>query len=599
MSGLASGIDWTNIINDMAEAEEAPITQWESQQTTLNKENSAYTSIATDLTSLQSDAKTLSSADFFENTTASSSDSDVATATTQSGTPEGTYTFSVSQMATAAVQNGSTVSAEPVSSTDDVSGVSLDDSALADDITAGTFTVNGQTVTVTSTDTLQSILGKISTATADDGAVTASYDPTTDKITLSSSSAITLGSSADTSSFLQATQLYSNDSDSVTSLGALAGININADADEANLSTTISDGGSGDGAFKINGVTINYDASTDSINDILKAINSSEAGVTATYDGANNRFVLTNNTTGNVGLTMQDVTGNFLAATGLSSGTLQAGTNLQYSINGGNTATSESNTIDASSIGLTGLSITALEKGSTSITVSPDTSTIATAITDFVNDYNTVQNYINSQTTISTTTTSTTGSTDSTTTTTSTPGVLMGDMDAEGIATNLRQLVDASPLSGVIKSLNDMGITSNGTDNTLTTSSDVLNDALTNNLSQISQLFTNSTTGIASTVNSYLTNTLSTTGVVKTKEQDLTKQYSALATSITNLQTKITSDEKEMQNQFVEMEDAISSIDVDKEYLDAYFNSSSTTTDAPTAATSSSSSDSSSSSSSS
>jgi flagellar hook-associated protein 2 len=296
---------------------------------------------------------------------------------------------------------------------------------------------------------------------------------------------------------------------------------------------------------------------------------------------------------------MQDVTGNFLAATGLSSGTLQAGTNLQYSINGGNTATSESNTIDASSIGLTGLSITALEKGSTSITVSPDTSTIATAITDFVNDYNTVQNYINSQTTISTTTTSTTGSTDSTTTTTSTPGVLMGDMDAEGIATNLRQLVDASPLSGVIKSLNDMGITSNGTDNTLTTSSDVLNDALTNNLSQISQLFTNSTTGIASTVNSYLTNTLSTTGVVKTKEQDLTKQYSALATSITNLQTKITSDEKEMQNQFVEMEDAISSIDVDKEYLDAYFNSSSTTTDAPTAATSSSSSDSSSSSSSS
>jgi flagellar hook-associated protein 2 len=599
MSGLASGIDWTNIINDMAEAEEAPITQWESQQTTLNKENSAYQSIGTDLTNLQSDAKTLSSADFFQNTSASSSDSDVATATTQSGTPEGTYTFSVSQMATAAVQNGSTVSAEPVSSTDDVSGVSLDDSALADDITAGTFTVNGQTVTVTSTDTLQSILGKISTATADDGAVTASYDPTTDKITLSSSSAITLGSSADTSSFLQATQLYSNDSDSVTSLGALAGININADADEANLSTTISDGGSGDGAFKINGVTINYDASTDSINDILKAINSSEAGVTATYDGANNRFVLTNNTTGNVGLTMQDVTGNFLAATGLSSGTLQAGTNLQYSINGGNTATSESNTIDASSIGLTGLSITALEKGSTSITVSPDTSTIATAITDFVNDYNTVQNYINSQTTISTTTTSTTGSTDSTTTTTSTPGVLMGDMDAEGIATNLRQLVDASPLSGVIKSLNDMGITSNGTDNTLTTSSDVLNDALTNNLSQISQLFTNSTTGIASTVNSYLTNTLSTTGVVKTKEQDLTKQYSALATSITNLQTKITSDEKEMQNQFVEMEDAISSIDVDKEYLDAYFNSSSTTTDAPTAATSSSSSDSSSSSSSS
>src|SRR5271154_2878961 len=109
---------------------------------------------------------------------------------------------------------------------------------------------------------------------------------------------------------------------------------------------------------------------------------------------------------------------------------------------------SESNTVDASSIGLTGLSLTAVSAGSSSITVSADTSTIATAITNFVNDYNTVQNYISSQTTISTSTSSATGSTDSTTTTTGTPGLLMGDMDAEGIATDLRQLVDASPLSG-------------------------------------------------------------------------------------------------------------------------------------------------------
>jgi len=42
---------------------------------------------------------------------------------------------------------------------------------------------------------------------------------------------------------------------------------------------------------------------------------------------------------------MQDVTGNFLAATGLSGGTLQHGANLQYNINGGGTLTSLSNTI--------------------------------------------------------------------------------------------------------------------------------------------------------------------------------------------------------------------------------------------------------------
>jgi flagellar hook-associated protein 2 len=591
LAGLASGIDWTNIINDMVAAESAPITTMQAQQTTLNNEDAAYKTIGTDLTNLQNDITALSSPGFFQSATTSSSDSSVATAAAQSGTPIGAYAFLVSQLATAAAQNGAAVSAQPISSTTSVANVTLNDSALATPITAGTFTVNGQIITVAATDTLQSIFTKISTATA--GAVTASYDPTTDEITLSSSAPITLGSSADTSNFLQSAQLYTNDTGTVTSLNALAGISINALAGQSNLATTISDGGNGQGAFEINGVTINFDASTDSINDILQAINNSAAGVTASYDGANNRFVLTNNNTGDMGMTMQDVTGNFLAASGLSSGTLQAGANLQYSVNGGKTMTSESNTVDASSLGLTGLSITAQSLGSAAITVSADTSTIATAITNFVNDYNTVQNYIQSQTTDSASTSSTTGATDSTTTTTGTPGLLSVDMDAKDMATNLRQLVDASPLSGVIENLDDIGIASNGNDNTLSINSSALNSALATNLGQVSQLFTNSTTGLVTTIGNYLTDTLASNGIIASKEQNLTTQSSDITTSITNLQQKITSDETEMQNQFVQMEDAINSINVEKEYLNAYFNnnSSSSSSDqaAPTPATSSSS----------
>ena len=591
LAGLASGINWTSIINDEAKAEAAPVTQMQTEQTADNSKNTAYQTIGADLTNLQNDVNTLSSASFFQSTTSSSTDSSVASATTQSGTPLGTYSFSVSQLATAAAQNGSKVSAQSISSTDDVSNVDLNSTAFADPISAGTFTVNGQTITVSGSESLQSVFSQINSAT--NGAVTASYNSSTDEITLSSSSPITLGSSADTSNFLQATNLFSNGTGSVTSLNALAGIDINTNASQANLSTAISDGGSGQGAFKINGVTINYDASSDSINDILSDINNSDAGVTASYDGANNRFVLTNNNTGDLGMTLQDVTGNFLAATGLSSGALQAGTNLQYSFNGSSTMTSESNTINASSEGLSGLSITAQSTGLASITVSSDTNTIASAITSFVNDYNAVQNYISSQTTISSSTSSTTGAVDSTTTTTGTPGLLTGDMDAEGIATSLRQLVDASPLNGVIQNLNDLGITSDGTDNFLSTSSLVLNTTLSNNLSQVTQLFTDPTSGIATTVGNYLNNTLSSNGVIGTKEQSLTTESTALGTSITNLQTKITNDESEMQNQFVEMEDAISSINVEKEYLTAYFNSTATTTDAPTAAAGSSSSSSS------
>jgi flagellar hook-associated protein 2 len=593
MAGLASGINWTSIINDMVAAESEPITTMQGQQATINDQNTAYQTIGADLTNLQNDIATLSAPGFFQSATTASSDSSIATATAQTGTPVGTYSFAVSQMAASGVQNGSTISAQSLSPTTNVSGVDLDSTSFADPITAGTFTVNGQTITVANTDNLQSVFTQINTAT--NGAVTAGYDPTTDKITLSSGFPIILGSGADTSNFLQATQLYNNSSGTVTSLNALSGISISNPANQSNLATAITDGGAGQGQFEINGVTIDFDASTDSINNVLQSINNSAAGVTATYDGANNRFVLTNNNTGDVGMTMQDITGNFLAATGLSTGTLQAGTNLEYSINGSSPMVSESDTVDASPLGLTGLSITAQSIGSTSISVTPDTDTIGTAITNFVNDYNSVQNYINTQTTITSSTTSTTGATDSTTTATGTPGLLMGDMDAEGIATSLRQLVDASPLSGVIENLNDIGVSSNGNDNTLSTNSLILNDALANNLSQVSELFTDPTNGLAATVGSFLTDTLASSGVVATKEQNLTSQSTAITTSISALQLKITGDETEMQSQFVAMEDAIDSINVSKQYLNAYFDSGSTASNnaAPAQASSSSSSSSS------
>jgi flagellar hook-associated protein 2 len=147
----------------------------------------------------------------------------------------------------------------------------------------------------------------------------------------------------------------------------------------SNLAATIDDGGSGAGAFSINGVTINFSATADSVTDVINRINDSGAGVVASYDAANNRFTLTNKNTGDEGIAVQDVTGNFLAATGLAGGALQRGTNLQYSVNGGGTLTSQSNTINSATSGITGLSVTALAVGSTAISVQSDTSTISTA----------------------------------------------------------------------------------------------------------------------------------------------------------------------------------------------------------------------------
>ena len=333
----------------------------------------------------------------------------------------------------------------------------LSSAGFATPVTAGTFTVNGKTITIATSDTLQSVFDQINTATG--GAVTGSYDSSTDEISLTSTGgAIVLGSATDTSNFLQAAELFNNGTNAITSVSGLGGVNLNSTMGSANLTTAISDGGSGAGEFEINGVTINFDASSDSINDVLQRIDDSAAGVTATYDSVNDRFQLTNKTTGDVGISMQDVTGNFLAATGLSGGALQRGTNLQYSVNNGGTLTSQSNTIDGTSAGVAGLSVTAQGVGTTTISVASDTSTISSAIGSFVTDYNAVQNYISGQ--IKT-------STDSSGNVTA--GTLTGDLDAEGIEDQLRQMVGAAPggLSGTIQTLNDLGIVSNGTDNTL------------------------------------------------------------------------------------------------------------------------------------
>jgi len=592
LSGLASGLDWTSIINEMVAAESAPETQMVAQQTTLKTEGASYQTIGTNLTALQKDVTTLSDPNFFDSRTASSASPSVASATAAAGTALGTYNFTISKLASEASWQGVAAAANPLSSTDDLSGVTVGNAGFANPVTAGTFTVNGAQITIAGTDTLQSVLNQINTATG--GAVTASYSHATDEITLSSGSAIVLGNANDTSNFLQVAQLYNDaqvyksttKTDSITSAASLGGINLDNVLGSSNLAKSINDGGGGNGQFDINGVAIDFSASTDTINSVLQKINDSAAGVTATYDAVNSEFQLTNKTTGDVGISLKDVSGNFLAATGLLGGALVHGTNLQYSVNGGGTLTSQSNTIDSRTSGITGLSVTALGLGGAAISVQSDTATIATAISSFVTDYNAAQNYISSQTA---STTSSSGAV--------TPGTLTGDMDAENIASQLRQLTDAIPsgMTGAVQSLNDMGVTSNGTDNTLSVDSAALNAVLTDNLGAVKQLFTDPASGLAATLNNYLTTTTGDKGVLATKESSFTQQSTAVGTSITTLQQKITQDETNLQNEFVAMETAISSINTQKQYLTDFFNTSTATTALATGSSSASSSSSSSS----
>ncbi len=557
VSGLASGFDWRGLVDQLIEVERAPQRRMYTEQQAILARKVAYDSVNTQLSVLQNRVDDLNDSTLFESRLGNSSDEDVATVTAEAGAAIGSYEFDIRQLATTAVQRGTSNIGSPLSTTTDVSAVTLSSAGFTTAVTAGTFTINGKQITVATTDTLQGVFDKISTATGGD--VAGTYNPLTDGITLTSSTTnVVLGSATDTSNFLQVTRLSNNGTSAVSSSSALGAAKLSGALSSANLGTTIDDGGSV-GLFKINGVEITFDDGTDSISDILTRINDSTAGVTAGYDSVNDRFILTNKVTGDLGFALEDVSGNFLAATGLSAGTLQRGDDLLYKVNGGGELSSHSNTIAEDSSGIAGLSVAAIAEGITTVTVASDTEAIKSAITGFVEAYN------KAQAVIETNTASTTDAKGKVT-----AGTLAGESEAFNIASDLRRLVTStfSSLTGTIKRLESMGITSNGTDDKLAISnSDALEAALSDNLSEVKSLFTNENDGLAVDLAAFLEGTVGDDGTLLTKKDNLDKQAESLTDQITEQERQVQLNRTRLISTFVQMETAQQKINSQLQYL--------------------------------
>ncbi len=563
LSGLASGFDWKSVVDQLVQVERAPEQRLLTDQTALNQRNAAYSNIKTQLTALQTKIAALKDPTLFDSRTAQTADASVATATATAGTAPGSYLLNVTQLATASKISGTGNIGSPLSPTNDVSTLALSSAAFPTAVTAGTFTVNGKQITVATSDTLQSVFDQIASATSN--AVTATYDSTADVIQLSSTGEIVLGSATDTSNFLQAARLSNSGvAGSISSSLPLGSIGLTATLSAANFATAVSDGGAGAGSFKINGVAIAFNATTDTVNTVINRINNSSAGVNAAYDSVNDRFVLTSKSTGDIGIAMEDVTGNFLSATGLSAGSLTHGKDLIYTLNGGDPLRSHSNTITDASSGIAGLSMTALkENTAVTITVNNDNATIKTAIQGFIDAYNRVQSLIDSQTA---STTDAKGVV--------TAGILASEGDADQIASSLRKSVysTVTGLTGTLNHLADLGITTNGNDNTLTLENpDLLDQALTTNLEGVKELFSDSTNGLATNLDTYLTNTIGENGSLVAHQDSLTKQSGDIDQQILEMERVVQSNKERMTASFVSMETAQANINQQLQYLTKQF----------------------------
>jgi flagellar hook-associated protein 2 len=559
--------DWQTMVNELIQVDSQPVTTLQNQETANQSQISALNSIQNDISTLRTGVQALADPTLYSGRTATASGTGWNVSADNS-TPAGLYSINIAQLASTARLQGAAQVGAPLSATSDVSGLTIATLPIATTITAGTFTVDGQQVAVASTDSLQDVFNNISTATG--GAVTASYDPNTDTVSLSSGSEIVLGAVNDTSNFLPALKLANNGSGTVTSSSALGAAQLGVPIASANLKTPVTAvDGSGNGSFSINGVSISYNVNTDSLATVIGRINNAGAGVIASYNPTNDSVVLTNTATGDTGIGANEASGGLLGALGLTTGaTLVHGLNAQYSVNGGPTLTSTGNTLDGSQFGATGLSVQATTAGTQTVNVATDTNSIQTAIQNFISQYNTVQNDIASQTAISID--PTTGKV--------TTSTLSSDHDIQNWASDLRDLVFAQVpgLSGAIKSLDAMGIDFDSTGTLSVSDSAKLSSALANNTGDVAAFFTTASTGFANAVNANLANVLGPAGTIAVFTGTLTQQDTKIEEQITTLNNQLAQERTQLTNAFEAMQAAQSTAQTQLNSLNQMFNSTST-----------------------
>jgi flagellar hook-associated protein 2 len=574
----SSPFDPNVVINALLNVQQQPISQIQTQIKNVQTDQSIYKSIGADATALQNAAFSLSLQSTIQANAVTSSNSSAVTATAGPNVAAGSYTVAVSHLATATVAASTAQLGLAINGTTPLSALNL-----SAPVTAGSFSVvidgTVQQITVDPTKSLTdpngalTLLQQALTAgmqSSDPGASAAvSVNGNKVQVQVNSGTAahsISFGASGDSSNFLQAMNLSTANAtvavggNATMSSSTVVGVaQTGAILTQANLATGLNNTS---GSFTVNGVAISWNASQDSINSVIGRINSSSAGVTASYNATTDQLQFTNTATGQGAMALQDVSGNFLAAMNLAPGTTNAqvlGQNAALSINGGATISSASNTITNA---IPGLSINALALTSgtpATLTVGPDVTGITKNVQTFVTAANKLLTDIN-----------TTQQKDPTT---GTYSFLLGDFTLTGLANSVLNMITGQVAgSGTYQSLQDLGITTGavgshpGTTNGLTLDASKLSAALTANPSQVAALFAgtvavNGFQGVGHTLNTYLnqqTNAVNGPFALEQNTGDTQiKQYQA---RIASIQDQINQQRQILINEFSAMTTALGSL---------------------------------------
>ena len=558
LSGLASGFDWKSIVDQLIEVSRAPQNRMRTEKTAnasksnaINELKGLVSTFKSSLTSLVSEEALFKKSSTFKDTSTN------WTASAAKETPAGEYKFNLLTTATASKLTGSGDLVADIDTSAPISGISVGRT-----LKAGFFTVNGQKITIATTDSLDDIFGKILGQTG----VVASYSG--DQIHLSSGAPISLGAANDTSNFLQAMRLSGSGVASggfyevTTTAPGLSSPKTNVALNSSGLSglTPLTDGV--EETLVINGESISY-SSSDTIQVVLNRINSSSAGVTAIYDLAAGQFSLTSKSTGNVGITVADTgSGTLGAAMGLLGQTATLGEDATFTINGGGVLSSRSNILDETAHGIEGLSVTANKIGEQTLTVAGDFTAAKDSLNDFISKYNAVQNAIEKYTKVTVTGDKVSSA------------VLAGNRELSTLSRSLRTMLyqSSAGITGSVQRLSDLGINFSGIEPTISlTKSTDLESKLATAADDIAEYFSTSGTGLLDRIDTilsgYVSNSGAAAGGFKAQLDSITKQNTSLDKQIEDVERRLASQRSLLENSFIAMERAQSGFQQQSSYL--------------------------------
>ncbi|HLI60890.1 MAG TPA: flagellar filament capping protein FliD [Solirubrobacteraceae bacterium] len=252
-----------------------------------------------------------------------------------------------------------------------------------------------------------------------------------------------------------------------------------------------------------------------------------------------------------------------------------AGQNASYSVDGGATQSSASNTIVDGIPGVT-MTLTGVT-GSTPVTVNVSqpavaSSAISTALQQFITDYNKAITDI--QTQLSTPPSNANGTQ---------TGTLYNDQDLKDLLMQMRSAMYAT-LSGVSDSsmtnMIDIGVSTGATTGTGTVSASALAGDLTLNATTLQNALTTDATGVQSLLGAWANNFSSLVGAeadaggtLSERIDGNTSQVSALGQQISTMQAALTDQENQLVQQFAAMESALSSNSSESSWLTQQINS--------------------------